>query len=56
MVVVDELEVREGELLLYKGSELFLDGLCPLANEDDELVDVPSDTTTNTPLDVRWLM
>jgi len=42
VLVVHELEVREGELLLNEGRELVEDGFCPVAHEDDELVDVPS--------------
>ena len=45
VVVIDEFEVWEGELLLYKCSEFFLNRLCPTAYEDNELVDVPSNTT-----------
>ena len=44
MLVVDELEVRQGELLLQQLGELVLDGLCPLAYEHDELVNVPCHT------------
>lgn len=42
MVIIDKLEVREGELLLEQLCELLLNRLSPLANEHDELIDVPS--------------
>ena len=45
-MVVDELEVREGEFLFEEVGELVLDGLGPLANEYNEFVDVPGDSTT----------
>ena len=46
MVVVDEFKVREREFLFEEGGELVLDGLGPLANEYNEFVDVPGDSTT----------
>ena len=44
MFVVYELEVREGEFLLYHPGEFGLDGFCPLTDKDNELVDGPSYT------------
>lgn len=44
MFVIYELEVREGEFLLYHPGEFGLDGLCPLTDKDNELVDGPSNT------------
>ena len=45
MLVVDVFEVWEGEFLLEKSGEFFLDGLCPMTYEDDEFVDVPGYST-----------
>lgn len=42
MLVIDEFEIREGEFLLYQGGQLVEYRFCPMANQDDELVDVPS--------------
>ena len=41
MLVVHELEVRQGELGLQQCGELLLNRLGPLAHEHDELVDGP---------------
>jgi hypothetical protein len=46
VLVVDVFEVWEGEFLLEKSGEFFLDGLCPMTYKDDELVDVPGYSTT----------
>ena len=56
MLVVLELEVREGELPLDEGREFVEDGFCPMAHEDDELVDIPRDAAAFALLDVRRLM
>ena len=45
MLVVNVFEVWEGEFLLEKSGEFFLDGLGPMTYEDDELVDVPGYST-----------
>ena len=46
VVVVDELEVREGEVLFEEVGELGLDGLGPLTHQHNELINVPCHTTT----------
>ena len=46
MLVVDVFEIWEGEFLLEKSGEFFLDGLGPMTYKDDELVDVPGYSTT----------
>ena len=56
VMVIDELEIREGELPLQQFGELILDGLCPLAYQHNKLINVPGYTTTYASLDVRCLM
>ena len=56
MVVIDKLEVREGELLLEQLCELLLNRLSPLAHQHDELIDIPRHAATFALLDVRRLM
>jgi hypothetical protein len=46
VLIIDELEVGEGELLFYQFGQLVEDRLCPMAYEDDELVDVPTYAAT----------
>lgn len=46
MFVVNVFEVWEGEFLFEEGGKFFLDGLSPMAHENDELVDVPSNTAS----------
>ena len=43
--VIDEFEVRKVEGIFNESGELVLDGLCPFAHENDELVDVPRDAS-----------
>ena len=45
-MVVDELEVWEGELLFKESRELVLNGLCPLAYKNYEFIDIPSYAST----------
>ena len=45
VLVIDVLEIWEGEFLLEKSGEFFLDGLGPMAYKDDELVYVPGYST-----------
>ena len=46
MLVVHELEVRQGELLLQQFGELLLNWLCPLAHQHNELVNSPCYSAT----------
>lgn len=45
MLVIDKFKVRQRELLFYKFSEFVLYRLGPMTNEDNELIDCPSDAT-----------
>ena len=60
MLIIDKLEVWKGELFLNQRSERFKDRLCPVANQDDELVDVPCHATSwdlrIVALELRFLM
>ena len=45
VLIIDVFEVWEGEFLLEKSGEFFLNGLGPMTYKDDELVDVPGYST-----------
>ena len=46
MGIVYELEIWQGEFLLYQRCQLFLYRFCPSTNKDDELIDVPCHPAT----------
>ena len=60
MLIIDKLKVWKGELFLNQRSERIQDRLCPVANQDNELVDVPSHATSwnlrVVTLELRFLM
>ena len=42
--VIDKLEVRKREFFFDKYRKFIKNRLCPMANKDDELIDIPSHT------------
>ena len=46
MFIIDELEIGKRKLRLDKSREFIKHRLCPVADKDDELVDVPSHTAS----------
>lgn len=46
VLIIDKLKVWKGELFLDQRSERFKDRLCPVTNQDNELVDIPCHTTS----------
>lgn len=43
MLVINKLEIRQGELLLEQRGQFLMDGLGPLSDKDDKLIDIPND-------------
>ena len=45
MLIIDKFEVRKREFFLDKSCKFVKNRLCPMAYEDDELIDIPSHAT-----------